>query len=345
MRSLLSTLLLALLSILPRPAAAQVTHGGDGPTILTLVDAALPAEAGDAVALARLLDVPAQPPSFVQKVGLSTLGSAFGDAFGASQGCQTPASILPGTNAAAGPCLVKGQGSFLRVQRERGKLSYVNPTRAWDPVRGVANAIPKPEAIRLVQELALRFGVPSAEIRGGRVRALDRMLAASNDDPRLPEHSVTRIEVHVRVPRQIGGVPVHGSKLIASLDGAGRVARLSATWPTFTPAATSRETVPIARAALADAIARRIEVTHGTGGSLAEVRAEIAYVDVTRLRNGAERFGDLPDVESGAPVPSFVPGIVVHAIPTEDPVGREGITLPILEIVEPLVAIAAGGRG
>lgn len=337
----------------------------DRPKLEAMIEAALPSAVGNATAVKPLLSPRVDGRPFSSTLSLGRVGALLGDQFATTPDCNLATSKGARTDSDAAErsprlsppdtspvkverCLYRGQGSYLNYESRLGRIDYLNPTRAY--VAGVPNTIAKPQAQERVLALAAELGVPKAEVNHQRVRTLDRMLAASPLDKlsaaAAPRYVRTRIEVHTRLPRRIGGLPVLGSRLTASLDAKGQIAALHASWPDFVIAPQATKAPVRTRSALANAAARTLEGQFPELDRLQRITASLVYVDINTLRNDEERVAEADDTEPGPSLPRFVPAVRLRAIPVEVPDSDTvSISVPVVEIIEPLVDLSPPGEG
>jgi len=324
--------------------AAQAQTSGT--KIEAMVAAALPAAVGDEAAIVKLLSATGAEKPFSSVVTMTTLASVLGDSFASEPNCAPAGSDKSETETLADQvaerCVYEGKGSYLRYEINDGKFSYLNPTRAYF---GTANTLAQADAQKKIINVAAKIGIPSVEIRSARIKTLDRMLMSSKDGK---DKKIIRAEVTTRIPRQVGEVPVLGSRMSATIDAKGRIATMYASWPDFVMTPTAKEAPVVSRDAMTKAVSRLIAVTHGDGGKLAKVTATVVYADLGQLTNSAEQ-GSEADDGTGDEQPQqpsrYVPAILVRVSAVEPPEDGKTIGLPLLEFVQPLVNLSAPENG
>lgn len=317
-----------------------------GTKIETMVAEALPSAVGDEAAVAKLLSASGAEKPFSSVVTMATLASVLNDSFAAEPNCSPAGSDKSETETLADQvaerCVYEGKGSYLRYEIDDGKLSYLNPKRAYF---GTAMTLSQADAQKKIVNLAGKIGIPSVEINSARIKTMDRMLMSSKDGK---DKKIIRAEVTTRLPRQVGEVPVLGSRMSATLDAKNRIATLYANWPDFVMTPTAQGAPVVSREAMTQAVSRRIAVTHGDGGKLAKITATVVYADLRQLENSAEQ-GTEADDGSGVEQPQqpsrYVPAVIVRAIAVEPPEDGKTIALPLLEFVEPLVDLSTPEQG
>lgn len=299
------------------------------PELVRLVREALPSVVGDPTGVQRLFSPEISRPQPSEAFRLEALEEAVGETLTADPGC-VPAGPL----AVQAPCLHRGRGgSVLRHDPRKGKVDYVNPERRFDWRSGIPNSVSSEEARAKALRLATVLALPQPEIPASRIQVRGLSIGAADGESRQPAVSL-RAEMHVRVPRQVAGLPVLGSRFHAVIDARGQVARLHADWPDFALRSSLAEDPVLPREEVARRIAAQLAESFAPG-DLASVEIVTAYVPVDRLDGR-----NTPDQENGSEGDErllFEPALVIHAIPVEPAEGSGEVSLPVLEITQPLL--------
>lgn len=321
-------------------AAASAQDRQTPPELVRLVAAALPPAVGDPAAVKRLFSPEISRPQLSEAFRIDAIQKAVGETLAPDPGCTQKAPVA--ALAAPVPCLHRGSGgSVLRNDLRQGKIDYINPARRFDWQSGIPNSV-APEAARATAlRLAAEIALPRSEILTSQVKVRSLNIAAADGEGRQPPVSL-RAEVHVRVPRQVGGTYVLGSRFHAVVDARGQVARLHADWPDFALRPGLSEDQVLSREEVARRIAARLAESF-TPKDLAEVVIVTAYVPVDRL--GGRDIPDQEDGSRGAERPLFEPALVIHAIPVEPAEDSGEMSLPILEITQPLLEASRKADG
>jgi hypothetical protein len=304
------------------------------PELVRLVTEALPPAAGDPAAVQRLFSPEISRPQPSEAFRIEALEETVGETLAADPGCA-PA----GPPAAQTPCLHRGRGgSVLRNDPRKGEIAYINPERRFDWRSGIPNSVSPEDASAKALRVAAALALPQSEILTSRIQVRGLNLGAADGESRQPSVSL-RSEMHVRVPRQVGGTYVLGSRFHAVIDARGQVARLHADWPDFALRSGLREDPVLSREEVARRIAARIAESYAPE-DLAEVKIVTAYVPVDRLEGR-----DTPDQEDGPEPLLFEPALVIYAIPVEPAEDSGEVSLPILEITQPLLETPRSAEG
>lgn len=306
----------------------------DRPDLLRLVTEALPAAVGDPTAVQRLFSPEIARPQLSEGFRIEALEGAVGETLVPDPGCAATAPLSVQIS-----CVQRGKGgSVLRHDLRQGKIDYINPERRFDWRSGVPNSVSSEEASTRALRLATELALPQSEILASRLKVRGLNLGAADGEGRQPSVSL-RAEMHVRVPRQVGGLNVLGSRFHAVIDARGQVARLHADWPDFAlrPGLLADPVLP--REEVARRIASQLAESFAPG-DLAEVTIVTAYVPVDRLEGR-----DTPDQEDGSEPLLFEPALVIHAIPAEPAEDSGEVSLPILELTQPLLETPRSAEG
>lgn len=308
----------------------------DRPDLLRLVTEALPPVVGDPTGVQRLFSPEISRPQLSEGFRIEALEQAVGETLIPDPGCAATAPL-----SAQVSCLQRGKGgSVLRHDLRKGKIDYINPERRFDWQSGIINSVTPEETRTKALRLATALALPQSEIPASRIKVRGLNLGAADGDGRQPSVSL-RAEVHVRVPRQVAGLPVLGSRFHAVVDARGQIARLHADWPDFAMRSGLAEDPVLSREEVARRIAAQLSESFAPE-DLAGVEIVTAYVPVDRLDGR-----DTPDREEGSEGEPllFEPALVIHAIPVEPAEDSGEVSLPILELTQPLLETPRGAEG
>ncbi|HKV12629.1 MAG TPA: hypothetical protein VJ725_31075 [Thermoanaerobaculia bacterium] len=321
-------------------AAAAAQDRPAPPELVRLVSEALPPVVGDPTGVQRLFSPEISRPQLSEAFRIEALEEAVGESLAADPGCASTGPAAP--PAVQVPCFYRSRGgSVLRSDFRKGKVDYINPERRFDWRSGIPNSLSSEEARARALRVATALALPQSEILTSRIQARGLNLGGADGEGRQRSVSL-RAEMHVRVPRQVGGLPVLGSRFHAVLDARGQVARLHADWPDFALRPGLREDPVLSRDEVARRIAARIAESY-TREDLTEVKIVAAYVPVDRLDGR-----DTPDQEEGAEGAEpllFEPALVIHVIPVETAEDSGEVSLPILELTQPLLETPRSAEG
>ncbi len=301
----------------PASALAQTC-----PTFEELAREALPLEVGDASIMQRMLSASA-------KSSLST-------AFNASLASRTVGDELsPETSCTSTRCVYRNtSGSTMRVDLSRGKVTYLNRQRSE---LNQSTSLTEGAAYELAYKAAADFGVPLDELDGR--STFVRALRASSFDRDTGRASSARTELHVWMQRQVLGFPVLGSKVHAAVDPKGQVARLHVRWSDFrlVPKLSASDT--LSRDKVYEELVMQLRSSN-TPCSLAGVQARVAYVPSRLVEGGTGVEEEKLYPTAPVSVEEYVPALVVHATPVDQPEDSGRVTEGGQELVVPLL----GGR-
>jgi hypothetical protein len=315
-------------SLLSTPALAQQQLC---PSLEALVDAALPAQVGDAAAMRMLLAPPATG-RLSQVFQPDRAISAVRDSLKPEPSCPAYAPITA-TGQPFSCVYSNSTGSKLRVDLGRGRIAYRSKTRseAADP-----NSLPPSYAMELATQVAASYGIPTAELSV--TEAQVRGLRLSSLDGSSGERSSYRAEHHVRYPRRVGGTLVPDSGYHVAVDARGQVARLHVRWPDFQLAPGLSLSQMRSRSQVRDQLIADISA-HNACGSVAAVKATVAYLPMRRLEQGGGR--DEEALSTGqVSQETYAPGLLVGVVPAE-PADPEEFQAAGEELWVPLLGNAA----
>ena len=195
------------------------------------------------------------------------------------------------------------------------------------------NKLPDAQALELARGVIKSWGIPDDEL-ALQLADLQHLNIAGGPKLDAKPAEFLSTEVHVRFPRQVGGVPVFDSYAQLAFDVRGQVARMRIFWPSF-GLVPGLEPNPLAR----EEVVRRTAEELSDGAvckSLSRVEAHIAYVLAQQVEtpDPTDEGGSQDDVGVAAESGEFVPALVVYAYPTEPregsgelvPAGRQIVT-------------------
>ena len=267
----------------------------------------------------------------------------------------------------------------LRFNLARGKFSYLNRGRSFDFTRSPANQVPLDVARDAALALSSAFGIPPTELDVAHVDVRQSIAAtgpavdAFGVGAAAPAEQKKVAEVHVRVPRIVGELPVFDSLFLAAMgdDGSGRplVARVHGQWPDFQLLPGMDPSLAFDRQTLVGLIAGRLR-QHTLTGTLQNqsinpldrkpfgTRGYIAYVPVGQLEvcfDTSDEQGLPPGQGGPGEVETrpqdfarlYVPALVLFAVPrfpqnqplssTRPPsTGIEQFSFPLLDVSKQL---------
>ena len=325
--------------LLATTAGAQPSAQDACPEFARLAEAAVPQRVGDRQLVAGLLRPDVTQPQ---------LGRAF-TVDRARQAVQDPAltdKALPcppeaeGHNGHGERTFPGQEGTLLRADLDRGQIAYLNRQRSVGALQVKEGAITQERAIEAAIRTAEALGVPVAELdrKGLSARAL---IAAGRDPDRRQPATKVQTAIHVRIPRQIGNVPVFDSYLQAAVNPSSEIARLHVQWPDFALVYGLSVESALPRQRVVQNLRETLAETH-LCGTLSRVRAEIAYVPADQLAISSSE-GDEGDKRPNGVARPFVPALVVYAVPVEPEENSGKIGMGAQQFVIPLFR-GAGDR-
>jgi hypothetical protein len=289
----------------PRAAQAQEPVC---PGFREMAEAAVPTTVGDREVMRRLL-APTVGPQLSQTFDPAALAKNVGDELQPDPACQREGSR---------PCIYRNpsQGSLLYFKLRDGRATYLNPSRRFAGARGVENPTTEAQAQRTTALGLAALGLPH-EVGRLDIRAL---MAATQDTQLLTPTQVLRAEVHVNITRQVGGVPVVGSRSMAAISSDNQIARLYVEWPDFALVPGLALEGTRARRAVVDSLVEKIAADNPCG-TVGRVLAQIAYVPVSFLAPAGESNAGTNESKPRG----YVPALSVFVVPPEVRDGRSGL--------------------
>ncbi len=225
------------------------------------------------------------------------------------------------------------QGSVMRIDLARGKIAYLNRQRGHDALSGKENEISEEEAIEIAANALKTFGVPVSEV--DRRNLETRVLVAAGRDSRGGEPTRRRAEVHVRVPRQVGNIPVFDSFLRTAVNAKGEIARLSVQWPDFALVPGLMVENTLTREEVTGLLLERLAESH-LCGTLSNLVLKIAYVQADQLAVSSTE-ADEGDRENSTADRGYLPALVVYGVPVEPEEDSGEISMGAQQFVIPLL--------
>lgn len=232
------------------------------------------------------------------------------------------------------------EGTVLRADPAHGKIVYLNRQRSRGGRQGKASDVTREQAIEATFRAAEALGVSVSELdrRNLETRVL---MGSGRDKDRREAPFRFQAEIHVRVPRQVSGIPVFDSFLHTSIATSSEIARLHLQWPDFAlvpglsaeNALRRRQVVEQLREALTDA---------DRCPKISSLKAEVAYVQADQLAISTTQ-GDEGDKQPTGVDRLFVPALVVYAVPPEPKEDSGEIAMGAQQLVIPLFR-GAGDR-
>jgi len=128
-------------------------------------------------------------------------------------------------------------GATLSIKAAEGRLTFLDPTRSFQAQSDPDNEVTDSAAAETIRAVAVAFGLDEKQL-DYQLADIARVKVASvpvseSGFPDTAAATVQVAEVYTAVPRQVQGVGVHGSKIQASIDHRGQVARMHLRWPEF----------------------------------------------------------------------------------------------------------------
>ena len=226
-------------------------------------------------------------------------------------------------------CRYNGKNSALKVELERGRVTYLNRDRSEK--KGMTR-VADTAAVSLARKAAETIGVPMREL-GPRadIRVL-RVTAASGEDGAI-KGEPGGSEVHVRYQRRIGDVPVAFSRYHAAIDSRGNIARMHVRWPDFRLVRGLDAANALPREAVVGRVLGDIDRDNRCG-SLSGVTAKVVYARTAVVEGGEGLTED--GAEKETPSSEFVPALLVTVIPVEQKEDSGVVQMPVQNYVFPL---------
>lgn len=332
---------------------------GDPAEFFQLLVNVLPETIGSQEANARLLEKWLKPP-----IAEPQLSKAF-DPVKASTAVDRRTRLLPQADCfrrkpplgdpsavnddcvyQAGDPAGSGPAVKLRFNLPKGKIAYLHRARSFDAGKSPGVEIKPEAATELALNTARSFGIPLSELA---MQHLDvRELFAAASPTTRGETVQKRAEIHVRIPRIVGELPVFDSGLMVAVGansaGAPQVARLRTAWPDFAILPGLSPEQALDREELIRHIAEDLaEDTHAQTLDVKRTQAFIAYVPAAHMdlcadpgdEDGAEKEPRPQDLSR-----AYVPALVLFSVPNEE-VDPNNLSTAVAQQSFPLLKVPA----
>lgn len=228
------------------------------------------------------------------------------------------------------------KGTVLRIKAERGRLTYLNPSRSFSFEKSEDNKLKKEEAIEISRKTLDKLGVPMEEL--AKQPEARVMIAAGRDREQRQQGIKRRAELHVRYPRQVSDIPVFDSAAKLAIDNKGDVARMHLVWPAFKLA----EGLSLKEQYSRDEVIRLVKLTLKPEAgcyNLSRLHAFVAYAESSEMSYGEGN----DEGEKGMSGISYVPSLVVYAVPPEPKEDSGEISMAGMQFTLPLFSGKSAG--
>ncbi len=251
---------------------------------------------------------------------------------------KDPAAVNEDCTMRSGERSGVGPASELRFNLFSGRIAYLNRGRSFDFGKSPENQVKEEDAAKFAQGIAQNFGIPGAEwdLQHMSVRSLigEGTLPGA---PLIGDNAAVqkRAEVHVYIPRHVGGIPVEGSDMHLAVGDAGNgspmVARMHTNWTDFRMLPGLDAGATYDRSDLVGLLASALAESHVPGHiDPGAVRGRIAYVQASALE-GIQCTDSQDEADVATLLPArpqdmermYVPAVMV-AIPPQDRGEYEG---------------------
>jgi hypothetical protein len=230
------------------------------------------------------------------------------------------------------------KGTTLKMEPERGRLTYLNPSRSFSFEKSVENRLKKEQAIEMSYEYLSKLGVPEQEL--AKQPEARVMIAAGRDRENRGEAAKRRAEIHVRYPRQVSDIPVFDSDAKLAIDARGNVARMHLVWPAFKLADGLSMSDQYSREAMIRNVKQQL-TPEGGCYNLSRLHTYVAYAETSQVNFGE---GDDEGEENISSI-SYVPSLVVYAVPPEPKEDSGEISMAGMQFTLPLFSGVSMGDG
>jgi hypothetical protein len=297
--------LLVLLASFPLRAHAQQTCS----EYVSLADGNLPAAVGSSTSLNALLAAaPDNGDGISLRFNAKQAMSALGDRLRPD---RCPPNKVRLADPAAFVCTYQGPTGevdppILTVEMPRGRLTYLNPLRRFDPA-GPDNDVTPTTARAVAQSVALGLGIPTGELDLARATTRSSNIGIRRTDHTTPP-TIRRAEMVTLVPRIVANVPVLDSRLHVVVDVKGRPARVHAVWPDFRLARNIAGVRP--RTDVLQDVVERLG-SHGSCTTFTRLRMRVGW-GTTAIADASDEAGG----EAGA-AGRYLPAVQVWALGPE----------------------------
>lgn len=130
----------------------------------------------------------------------------------------------------AGVTRISGPDRSVVLQPERGRAQYFSRARAWDLLPSGKSLVLDREATTILFHTLEALRAPQPEFGTPRVRAQVVQGARTGDKTPGKPRELYRI---VTLPRMMYGLPVHASRVLASINAEKQIQRITVQWPAF----------------------------------------------------------------------------------------------------------------
>lgn len=188
-----------------------------------------------------------------------------------------------------GARVLEGPDRVVLLDPERGVVRYIGRSRAWRFETDFATtAVEGSRAVELVGGVLEKLGVPREEL--GEPEVVTQRGTSVPRGKDTPPISAAMYRV-VTLRREIAGVRVEGSRILAAVSNRGEVQRLRIVWPALRlePNLALGESRSLEARAVQEILARK-------PGSPVEIRAHLAYVPQNDRKAAAGEMRLVPSV-------------------------------------------------
>lgn len=234
------------------------------------------------------------------------------------------------------------KGTTLKIKAERGRLTYLNPSRSFSFEKSEENTLKIEQAVEISRKVLDKLGVPMQELAK---QPEARVMIAAGRDPEQRQQGIKRrAELHVRYPRQVSDIPVFDSAAKLAIDSKGDVARMHLVWPAFKLAEGLSMKDQYSREEMIRSVNQRLKPEGGCY-NLSRLHAFIAYAESSEVSYGEgndEGEGSMSSISSI----SYVPSLVVYAVPPEPKEDSGEISMAGMQFTLPLFSgVSTGDSG
>ncbi|MBC8292710.1 MAG: hypothetical protein H8E45_06035 [Proteobacteria bacterium] len=242
-------------------------------------------------------------------------------------------------------------GATLSIKAAEGRLTFLDPTRSFQAQSDPDNAVTDTEAAEKIKAVAIAFGLDESQL-DYQLADIARVKVASvplvDGYPDTNAATVQVAEVYAAVPRQVQGTGVYGSRIQASIDHRGQVARMHLRWPEF------RVCKGLASSPLGLNVLDRSKVTTAVVEEIGEqwacgtavgMRSSIMYVpasDVEGPDSGTDEANGSAGREDDGAGGCYVPALVVQVTGVEPLEDSGDLSSPGVEYLLPLLDSGPG---
>lgn len=210
--------------------------------------------------------------------------------------------------------------SRVKINLAQGKVTYLNPERSFKFNKNQANRVQKAVAEKLALNLLESIGVPVKELGRSEVREL---IAAGRDSKNKLKPSRLRAELHVRVGRKIGNLPVFDSEAKVAVSSKAQAARLHLSWPDFVLEPKLAQRKPHSPDTIIQMATKALSGKNQCN-KYSRINSVIAYAPSSTKRNSDRKI-------------RYIPSLIVYAIPPEPKEDSGQIAQPGVQVTIPLI--------